>query len=126
MALFTPYLLMAHLLILSDIILGVQMSIPSSVPGQEPLATHDPDMYELIEQEKRRQWSGLELIASENLTSRAVMECVGSCLVNKYAEGLPGKRYYGGNEHIDVIESLCQQRTLKAFNVSPDEWAVNV
>ena len=58
------------------------MSIPTSVPGQTPLVEHDPEMYELIEQEKRRQWSGLELIASENLTSRAVMECVGSCLVN--------------------------------------------
>lgn len=101
------------------------MSIPKSIPGQTPLVEHDPEMYELIEQEKRRQWSGLELIASENLTSRAVMECVGSCLVNKYAEGLPGKRYYGGTEFVDQVEVLCNKRALEAYRLNPEEWGVN-
>ena len=76
--------------------------------GLVPLEEHDPEMYDLIEQEKRRQWTGLELIASENFTSRAVMECLGSALTNKYAEGLPGARYYGGNQIVDQIETLCQ------------------
>jgi glycine hydroxymethyltransferase len=62
-----------------------------------PLSEHDPELYGLILAEKDRQRSGLELIASENFTSRAVMECLGSSLTNKYAEGLPGARYYGGN-----------------------------
>lgn len=76
-------------------------AIPSSIPGQVSLEVHDPELLDIIEQEKHRQWSGLELIASENLTSKAVMQCLGSALTNKYAEGYPGKRYYGGNEHID-------------------------
>jgi len=80
----------------------------------------------LIVHEKQRQFEGLELIASENFTSRAVMEANGSCLTNKYSEGLPGKRYYGGNEYIDKVESLCQNRALAAFRLSKDEWAVNV
>ena len=101
------------------------MSIPSSIPGETPLEQHDPVMFELIEQEKRRQWSGLELIASENLTSKAVMQCLGSCLVNKYAEGLPGKRYYGGTEFVDQVETLCNERALEAYRLNPEEWGVN-
>ena len=69
---------------------------------------------------------GLELIASENFTSLAVMEANGSCATNKYAEGLPGKRYYGGNECIDKIETLCQTRALKVFGLDPEVWGVNV
>jgi hypothetical protein len=65
-------------------------------------------MASLLAQEKVRQFEGLELIASENFTSAAVMECLGSCLTNKYSEGLPGQRYYGGNEFIDQVERLCQ------------------
>ena len=64
--------------------------------GLEPLIEHDPEIHALIEKEKRRQWESLELIASENFTSRAVMEALGSALTNKYAEGTVGKRYYGG------------------------------
>jgi len=94
--------------------------------GHEPLQVADPDLFDLIEKEKLRQWRGLEMIASENLTSRAVMDCLGSCLTNKYSEGLPGARYYGGNEIIDQIEKLCQKRALEAFHLSPDEWGVNV
>lgn len=102
------------------------MSIPSSVPGSTPLSDHDPELYDLIEREKHRQWSGLELIASENFTSKAVFQCLGSALTNKYSEGYPGKRYYGGNEFIDQVETLCQQRALAAYGLNPEEWGVNV
>ena len=67
----------------------------------------DPEMYKLLQQEKFRQYGGIELIASENFTYSHVMEVLGSCLTNKYSEGYPGKRYYGGNEFIDQIETLC-------------------
>uniref|UniRef100_A0A2P2JCN8 glycine hydroxymethyltransferase n=1 Tax=Rhizophora mucronata TaxID=61149 RepID=A0A2P2JCN8_RHIMU len=86
----------------------------------------DPEVRAIIENEKSRQFKSLELIASENFTSRAVMEAVGSCLTNKYSEGLPGKRYYGGNEHIDVLETLCQERALAAFHLDEKNWGVNV
>jgi len=86
----------------------------------------DPEIFTLIKQEEDRQRNGLELIASENFTSRAVMEAVGSCLTNKYSEGLPGKRYYGGNEVIDKIEKICIKRALTAFKLDPERWAVNV
>ena len=65
------------------------------------------------------------MIASENLTSQAVMEATGSCLTNKYSEGIPGRRYYGGNQQIDKVERLCQSRALKVFGLSPDKWHVN-
>lgn len=90
------------------------------------LQEHDPAMFDLIEKEKNRQWKCLELIASENFTSRAVMECLGSCLTNKYAEGLPGGRYYGGTEIIDQIEIICQNRALAAYGLNPNDWGVNV
>uniref|UniRef100_A0A1D2AB39 Serine hydroxymethyltransferase n=1 Tax=Auxenochlorella protothecoides TaxID=3075 RepID=A0A1D2AB39_AUXPR len=86
----------------------------------------DPEIASIIRQEKRRQVTGLELIASENFTSRAVMAAVGSCMTNKYSEGLPGARYYGGNEFIDQAESLCQSRALAAFGLDPAAWGVNV
>lgn len=92
----------------------------------ETLKEHDPVLAALIEDEKQRQRSGLELIASENFTSRAVMECLGSPLTNKYAEGLPGARYYGGNAVIDQIERLCQDRALKAYGLDSSIWGVNV
>eukprot|EP00347_Sterkiella_histriomuscorum_P008940 403343157 len=90
------------------------------------LAETDPEIAQLIEHEKQRQFHGIELIASENFTSKAVMEALGSCLTNKYSEGYPGKRYYGGNEFIDQIESLCQKRALEAFGLDPAVWGVNV
>ena len=96
------------------------------IAANEPLSVADPEMYALISAEKERQRSGLELIASENFTSRAVMECLGSCLTNKYAEGLPGKRYYGGNEIVDQVENLCITRALAAYKLNPAEWGVNV
>lgn len=90
------------------------------------LAEVDAELHELIQAEKERQRSCIELIASENFTSAAVMECLGSCLTNKYSEGYPGARYYGGNEVIDKIEHLCQDRALKAFGVDAVDWGVNV
>jgi glycine hydroxymethyltransferase len=91
-----------------------------------PLDKEDPELYALIQHEKWRQYSCLELIASENFTSQAVMEANGSALTNKYSEGLPGARYYGGNEYVDVIENLCRDRALQAFNLDPSKWGVNV
>merc|ERR1740138_61831 len=91
-----------------------------------PLKEVDPEIYGLIEEEKQRQVHSIELIASENFTSRAVMECLGSCLTNKYSEGQPGARYYGGNEVIDKVENICKSRALKAFGLSEKEWGVNV
>lgn len=75
----------------------------------------DPDIFGFIQDEERRQQHELELIASENYTSRAVMEAVGSCLTNKYSEGYPGKRYYGGNRVIDHIEGLAIERAKDLF-----------
>ncbi|PPS00414.1 hypothetical protein GOBAR_AA20245 [Gossypium barbadense] len=69
---------------------------------------------------------GLELIAFKNFTSRAVMEAVGSCLTNKYFEGLLRKRYYGGNEYIDELKMLCQKRALAAFHLDEKKWGINV
>ncbi|KAK8547377.1 hypothetical protein V6N13_098087 [Hibiscus sabdariffa] len=90
------------------------------------LSEADPEVCTIISKEKKRQFKSLELIASENFTSRAVMEAVGSCLTNKYSEGLPGKRYYGGNEYIDELEILCQKRALAAFHLDEKKWGVNV
>ncbi|XP_075495699.1 serine hydroxymethyltransferase 3, chloroplastic-like isoform X1 [Primulina tabacum] len=90
------------------------------------LSEADPEVQSIIGREKNRQFRSLELIASENFTSRAVMEAVGSCLTNKYSEGLPGKRYYGGNEYIDELEILCQARALAAFSLDGEKWGVNV
>merc|ERR1712056_21135 len=86
----------------------------------------DPKMAALVQEEKARQMRSIELIASENFTSRAVMECLGSALTNKYSEGQPGVRYYGGNEVIDKIENLCKERALTAFSLDDKKWGVNV
>lgn len=91
-----------------------------------PLAEADPEVASLIQHETYRQFRGLELIASENLTSASVMEATGSILTNKYSEGLPGARYYGGNEVIDQLENLCRRRALDAFHLDPAVWGVNV
>eukprot|EP00179_Madagascaria_erythrocladioides_P007223 CAMPEP_0198314204 /NCGR_PEP_ID=MMETSP1450-20131203/4936_1 /TAXON_ID=753684 ORGANISM="Madagascaria erythrocladiodes, Strain CCMP3234" /NCGR_SAMPLE_ID=MMETSP1450 /ASSEMBLY_ACC=CAM_ASM_001115 /LENGTH=499 /DNA_ID=CAMNT_0044017245 /DNA_START=32 /DNA_END=1531 /DNA_ORIENTATION=- len=90
------------------------------------LAEADPELFDIIEHEKRRQWKSIQLIPSENYTSKAVLQAVGSIMTNKYSEGYPGARYYGGNEFIDMSERLCQQRALKAFGASEDMWGVNV
>jgi glycine hydroxymethyltransferase len=88
------------------------------------LQQQDPDVYNAIVAEEHRQQDGLEMIASENYTSVAVMQAVGSVLTNKYAEGYPGRRYYGGCEHVDTVENLARDRAKKLFgaqyvNVQP-------
>mmetsp|Transcript_21334 Transcript_21334/g.54100 ORF Transcript_21334/g.54100 Transcript_21334/m.54100 type:complete len:502 (-) Transcript_21334:349-1854(-) len=90
------------------------------------LSTLDPEVFNVIEREKCRQRTSLTLIPSENYTSKAVLEALGSVMQNKYSEGYPGARYYGGNEWIDAAESMCQKRALEAFNLDPAEWGVNV
>ncbi len=86
----------------------------------------DKQINKLISAEKKRQKSVINLIASENFVSKDVLEALGSEITNKYAEGYPGKRYYGGNEIIDRIETLCRERALKLFKLDPNEWSVNV
>lgn len=81
-----------------------------------PLSEVDPEVYEAIQHEVDRQNTRLELIASENFTSEAVLEAAGSVFTNKYAEGYPGKRYYGGCEFVDVVENLARERAKKLFN----------
>ena len=86
----------------------------------------DPKIAELIKKEEERQKNTLNLIASENYPSRAVKEALGSIFVAKYAEGRPHKRYYGGMENIDELETLVEKRALKAFGLDSKKWAVNV
>ena len=88
----------------------------------------DPELYEAIQLEKKRQQEKIELIASENFVSESVMEAMGSVLTNKYAEGYPGKRYYGGCEYVDIAENLARDRAKKLFdaehaNVQPHSGA---
>lgn len=90
------------------------------------LDTADPVMYDIIEKEKNRQKHFINLIPSENFTSQAVLDALGSPMQNKYSEGYPGVRYYGGNEFIDQSERLCQQRALETFGLDAQEWGVNV
>ncbi|CAN8074030.1 unnamed protein product [Agarophyton chilense] len=102
------------------------ISRPKPLIGHVPLNEQDPEVYHLVELEKSRQWRGLELIASENFTSTAVLQCLGSVFTNKYSEGYPGARYYGGNEYVDQLEQLCRTRALAAFGLDSHQWAVNV
>src|SRR6185503_18463298 len=88
------------------------------------LQTNDPAVYELLHREQQRQKEGIELIASENYVSAAVLEAMGSIFTNKYSEGYPGKRYYGGNEVVDDVETLAIGRAKELFgaehiNVQP-------
>ena len=98
----------------------------SVIESTQPILNElDPEVAAAISQEAVRQREGLEMIASENYTSRSVMEAVGSILTNKYAEGYPGKRYYGGCEHVDTIEDLARDRATELFgaefaNVQPN------
>lgn len=94
----------------------------------EKMKAFDPEVYEAIQNETKRQQNKIELIASENFTSEAVMEASGSPLTNKYAEGYPAKRYYGGCEYVDVVENLAIERAKKIFganfaNVQPHSGA---
>ena len=106
---------------------------PANAPAVQdmftaPLAATDPEIAEAIRLELGRQRDEIELIASENIVSRAVLEAQGSVLTNKYAEGLPGKRYYGGCQFVDIAETLAIQRVTKLFgckfaNVQPHSGA---
>ena len=104
----------------------LMVSSKKSNTNQRLLSDFDPDLDAMIENEDQRQRKGLELIASENFTSKAVREVLGSCLTNKYSEGKVGKRYYGGNVFIDQIEELCQKRALGVYGLDSEEWGVNV
>ena len=94
----------------------------------DDLRDDDPQIINAIISEAARQGDVLEMIASENFASRAVMEAMGSVMTNKYAEGLPGRRYYGGCEHVDIAEDLARERAKKLFaaehaNVQPHSGA---
>jgi len=90
------------------------------------IETLDPTVYNIMRNELQRQKSSIALIPSENFTSCAVLEALGSVMQNKYSEGYPGARYYGGNEFIDESERLCQARALETYGLDPEEWGVNV
>ena len=87
---------------------------------------NDKEVESIILNEEERQKNGIELIASENFVSSDVIKALGSIMTNKYSEGQPGKRYYGGNEHIDEMELLCKKRALELYKLNPEEWSVNV
>jgi glycine hydroxymethyltransferase len=91
-----------------------------------PLVDTDKEVAAIMAREVQRQRESIILIASENVTSRAVFDALGSPMSNKYSEGYPGARYYGGNQHIDEIELLCQKRALEAFHLDAEKWGVNV
>ncbi|KAI1443150.1 serine hydroxymethyltransferase [Annulohypoxylon stygium] len=93
---------------------------------EKSLLDSDPEVAEIMKKEIQRQRESIILIASENVTSRAVFDALGSPMSNKYSEGYPGARYYGGNQHIDEIELLCQKRALQTFHLDPEQWGVNV
>jgi glycine hydroxymethyltransferase len=110
----------------------MQQPYPSESPADPfftaPIAETDPEMADAIRRELGRQRDEIELIASENIVSRAVLEAQGSVLTNKYAEGLPGRRYYGGCQFVDVVENLAIERATKLFgcgfaNVQPHSGA---
>lgn len=86
----------------------------------------DLEMYSILQSEKSRQKHSITLIPSENFTSKSVMDLLGSEFQNKYSEGYPNARYYGGNQYIDQMESLCQKRALELYKLDPNEWGVNV
>ena len=92
----------------------------------ECLINNDREVFDIISKESIRQNDGLEMIASENYTSKNVLSALGSIMTNKYSEGQPGKRYYGGNEYIDEMELLCKKRALELFQLDKNEWSVNV
>ena len=86
----------------------------------------DPKLFKILKSEFMRQRNGIELIASENFASESVLNYLGSVFTNKYSEGQPYRRYYGGNKHIDELETLCQERALDVYRLQKEEWGVNV
>ncbi len=100
--------------------------MPNTFHRSNNLASVDAEIFAVIEKENQRQEDHIELIASENYTSPAVMEAQGSQLTNKYAEGYPGKRYYGGCEFVDIAETLAIDRVRKLFGADTHNYAANV
>ena len=100
--------------------------MPDTFHFSQTVAAVDPEIFAAIQKENRRQEEHIELIASENYTSPAVMQAQGSQLTNKYAEGYPGKRYYGGCEFVDMVETLAIDRVKKLFGADAHGWAANV
>ncbi len=100
--------------------------MPAPFHHAQGVATVDPEIFAAIQNENRRQEDHIELIASENYTSPAVMQAQGSQLTNKYAEGYPGKRYYGGCEFVDVVETIAIERVKKLFGADAHGYAANV
>jgi glycine hydroxymethyltransferase len=100
--------------------------MPNTFHRSQTLAKVDPELFAVIQKENQRQEDHIELIASENYTSPAVMEAQGSQLTNKYAEGYPGKRYYGGCEYVDMAETLALERVRRLFNADAHGYAANV
>src|SRR6476659_7805453 len=99
-------------------------SAPQSDLFTRSLADSDPELFGWVQKELGRQQNEIELIASENIVSRAVLEATGSVLTNKYAEGYPGNRYYGGCQYVDLVENLARERAKELFgavysNVQP-------
>lgn len=92
----------------------------------DDLQTSDPEVFNIINDEIDRQKHSIVLIASENFTTTSVLNALGTPMCNKYSEGYPGARYYGGNENIDRIELLCQSRALSTFRLDSSQWGVNV
>jgi len=105
---------------------SVSTDATTTAAASSVLAQEDAEVAALIQAERKRQISGIELIASENFASKAVLEALGSIMTNKYSEGRPGARYYGGNKHVDALERLCEARALSLFNLSSESWGVNV
>ena len=107
-----------------------QIASLSTEEQQKLLGSHlskaDPNVYDIIQKETKRQKHFINLIPSENFTSQAVLDALGSVMQNKYSEGYPGARYYGGNQYIDEAERLCQKRALDTFGLKEAEWGVNV
>ena len=116
-----------------DILANVYKYLTNSYNPKKPkknLLTYnlsnDSEIQSILNNEILRQQCSLELIASENFTSHSVLQANGTVFTNKYSEGYPNKRYYGGNEYIDQLELLCQNRALQAFGLNNTEWGVNV
>ncbi|CCK69299.1 glycine hydroxymethyltransferase SHM1 KNAG_0C01850 [Huiozyma naganishii CBS 8797] len=121
-----PYRVTYHLTSRSFGSTAVRGSSADQLLISKHVADVDPEMNSILKNERLRQKHSITLIPSENFTSKSVMDLLGSEFQNKYSEGYPGARYYGGNQFIDQMESLCQRRALEVYGLNPEEWGVNV
>lgn len=104
----------------------IRMRRLSAIALNAPLQGTDPEVFNIISREEKRQRECISLIASENFAPRAVQQALSSVLSNKYSEGYPGARYYGGNQYIDELENMCRSRALALFGLDAEHWGVNV